>query len=126
MNWLVPLPVAVPLVGAALIIATDRVLPRVAKDAIGVAAAASTFALGIVLCFESGRNQVVHWFGGWEPRGGLAIGIAFNVDPLGAAMCALAGAVVLLALILANAGRYWGLGKIWQRVDWVKDRRFLY
>jgi len=35
-------------------------------------------------------------------------------------------AVVLLALILANAGRYWGLGKIWQRVDWVKDRRFLY
>lgn len=99
MNWLVPLPVAVPLVGAALIIATDRVLPRVAKDAIGVAAAASTFALGIVLCFESGRNQVVHWFGGWEPRGGLAIGIAFNVDPLGAAMCALAGAVVLLALL---------------------------
>ncbi|MFL5792053.1 MAG: hypothetical protein ACJ76A_11185 [Actinomycetota bacterium] len=35
-------------------------------------------------------------------------------------------AVVLLALIFANAGRYWGLGKIWQRVDWVKDRRFLY
>jgi len=35
-------------------------------------------------------------------------------------------AVVLLALIFANAGRYWGLGKIWQRVDWVKDRRYLY
>jgi thiosulfate dehydrogenase [quinone] large subunit len=35
-------------------------------------------------------------------------------------------AVVLVGLILANAGRYWGLGKIWQRVEFVKDRRWLY
>ena len=35
-------------------------------------------------------------------------------------------AVVLVGLILANAGRYWGLGKIWQRVGFVKDRRWLY
>ena len=101
MNWLVPLPVAVPLIGAALITATDRVLPRMAKDAIGIVAAASTFAFGVILCFESGRHQLVHWFGGWQPRNGLAIGIAFKVDPLGAAMCALAGAVVLLALLYA-------------------------
>jgi multicomponent Na+:H+ antiporter subunit D len=99
MNWLVPLPVAIPLIGAALITATDHVLPRAAKDVIGILCAAATFAFGIVLCFESGRHELVHWFGGWEPRGGLAIGIAFNVDPLGSAMCALAGAVVLLALL---------------------------
>jgi multicomponent Na+:H+ antiporter subunit D len=101
MNWLVPLPVAVPLIGAALITAADQVLPRVAKDAIGIAAAAATFAFGIVLCFESGRHELVQWFGGWRPRGRVAIGIAFNVDPLGAAMCALAGLVVLLALLYA-------------------------
>jgi thiosulfate dehydrogenase [quinone] large subunit len=35
-------------------------------------------------------------------------------------------AVVLVGLILANAGRYWGLGKIWQRVGWVENRRWLY
>jgi thiosulfate dehydrogenase [quinone] large subunit len=35
-------------------------------------------------------------------------------------------AVVLAGVILANAGRYWGLGKAWQRVGWVKDRRWLY
>jgi thiosulfate dehydrogenase (quinone) large subunit len=35
-------------------------------------------------------------------------------------------AVVLLALIFANAGRYYGLGKMWQRLDAVKDRRYLY
>lgn len=35
-------------------------------------------------------------------------------------------AIVLVGLILANAGRYYGLGKIWQRVGFVKDRRYLY
>ena len=35
-------------------------------------------------------------------------------------------AIVLVGLILANAGRYYGLGKIWQRVGFVRDRRYLY
>jgi thiosulfate dehydrogenase (quinone) large subunit len=35
-------------------------------------------------------------------------------------------AVILVGLILANAGRYWGLGRIWQRYGFVRDRRYLY
>ena len=35
-------------------------------------------------------------------------------------------AIVLVALILANAGRYYGLGKVWQRMEFVRDRRYLY
>jgi thiosulfate dehydrogenase [quinone] large subunit len=35
-------------------------------------------------------------------------------------------AVILVGLILANAGRYYGLGKAWQRVGFVKDRKYLY
>ena len=35
-------------------------------------------------------------------------------------------AIVLVGLILANAGRYYGLGKVWQRVGFVKDRKYLY
>ena len=34
--------------------------------------------------------------------------------------------VVLVGLILANAGRYYGLGKIWQRYGFVKNRAYLY
>jgi thiosulfate dehydrogenase [quinone] large subunit len=34
--------------------------------------------------------------------------------------------IVLVGLILANAGRYYGLGKVWQRVGVVQDRRYLY
>jgi thiosulfate dehydrogenase (quinone) large subunit len=35
-------------------------------------------------------------------------------------------ALILVALLLANAGRYYGLGKIWQRLGFVRDRRYLY
>jgi thiosulfate dehydrogenase [quinone] large subunit len=35
-------------------------------------------------------------------------------------------AIVLVGLILANAGRYYGLGKAWQRYELVRDRRYLY
>ncbi len=35
-------------------------------------------------------------------------------------------AIVLAGLFLANAGRYYGLGKIWQRVEFVKARPWLY
>ena len=35
-------------------------------------------------------------------------------------------AVILVGLMLANAGRYYGLGKIWQRFEFVRDRRYLY
>jgi thiosulfate dehydrogenase [quinone] large subunit len=34
--------------------------------------------------------------------------------------------VVLIGLMLANAGRYWGLGKIWQRYEGVRSRSYLY
>src|SRR5207247_2311260 len=34
-------------------------------------------------------------------------------------------AVVLVALLLANAGRYYGLGKIWQRTKLVRRYRVL-
>ncbi len=35
-------------------------------------------------------------------------------------------ALILVGLVLANAGRYYGLGKIWQRFEFVRDRRYLY
>ena len=35
-------------------------------------------------------------------------------------------AIVLAGLFLANAGRYYGLGKVWQNLPLVKGRRYLY
>jgi thiosulfate dehydrogenase [quinone] large subunit len=34
--------------------------------------------------------------------------------------------VILVGIVLANAGLYWGFGRMWQRVGFVKDRKYLY
>jgi len=34
--------------------------------------------------------------------------------------------VVLVGVLLANAGRYYGFGKAWQKLGFVKDRPYLY
>ena len=46
---------------------------------------------------EPGR-PVVYWFGGWTPREGIALGVAFAVDPVGAALATLAGVLGTAAL----------------------------
>src|SRR5207245_3230183 len=43
----------------------------------------------------------VHWFGGWHPRHGLAIGIGFVAEPLGAGVAVLAGVLVTAALVFS-------------------------
>jgi len=103
MSWIPPLLVAVPLLAAAVVVATDHVLPRRVEDLVAIAAAATTCALGIVLMLRSERGDVIHWFGGWSPRGGVAIGIDFVADPLAAALAALVGGLVLVALVYSWA-----------------------
>jgi multicomponent Na+:H+ antiporter subunit D len=75
------------------------VLPRRAHDALAAAAAATVCALGFVLLFRTERGDLLQWFGGWRPRGGVAIGVDFAAGPFAAGMVALAGGLVLLALL---------------------------
>jgi multicomponent Na+:H+ antiporter subunit D len=99
MNWALPLPVAIPLLAAAVNVIGDHVLPRRVGDVIAVSAAAATCAFSSLIATLSMSHEVLHWFGGWKPRSGVAIGIAFAADPLGAGMAALASLLVLLSLI---------------------------
>ena len=99
MSWLPAAVVAVPLLAAALVIGGDHVAPRPLQSAIGLAASAATCVFGVLLMLRAERGEVVHWFGGWRPRSGAALGIDFAVDPLGGALCALVGLVVFAALV---------------------------
>ena len=99
MSWLLPLPVVIPLIGAAVATAGDHVLPRRLGDAIGVVAAAGAFAFSIVILLESEKRTLLTWFGGWKPRGHAAIGVAFVADPLGAGVATLASGLVLASLL---------------------------
>jgi multicomponent Na+:H+ antiporter subunit D len=99
MSWIPPLLVAIPLLGSVVAAALDHVTPEPVQDALVVAASAATTVLAFVLLWSSEGHEVVHWFGGWKPQHGVALGINFAVGPLAAGMCAVIGLVVTLALV---------------------------
>ncbi len=68
------------------------------QDATAIAAAAAATGFALVVLAASGRADVLQWFGGWRPRQGVAIGISFAADPMGADMAPLARGIAVLAL----------------------------
>ena len=89
---------AVPLLVAAALIGLAPVVPRRAADAAAVATAAVVTVCCLALLAACRDGAVVYWFGGWAPRDGIALGVAFAVDPVGAAMATLAGVLATAAL----------------------------
>ena len=101
LNTLPPLPVALPLVGAALLAAVRSWLPRRALDALAILFAAAHVVICTVLLRLATAHTIVYWFGNWFPRGSMVLGIGFLIDPIAAALALLAGVLFLLALIFS-------------------------
>ena len=101
MDWLAPLPVAVPLLAAAALTAFGQFAPPRVDDLTGILAAAASTVFSALLLAEARGDLVVHWFGGWRPNGGVALGISFVVDELGAGLALLAGVLVTASLVFA-------------------------
>jgi multicomponent Na+:H+ antiporter subunit D len=97
MNDLLPLLVAVPLLGAALLVAGGRRLPRVVAESVGCAVSAATAGLAIALLLDS-SPPMVEWVGGWTPVEGRSVGIVLIGDGPGLGMAALASLLTLAAL----------------------------
>ncbi len=95
---LLPLVVAVPLLGAAMLVATGRRLPRLVSDIVGCAFAAATAALALLVLFRAGHpgpgTYPVEWVGGWR-----RVGIVLVGDPLGAGLAALVSLLVVAVLV---------------------------
>ena len=98
---LTPLPVALPLVGAAVLAALRKALSRAAADALGIAFAAAVLVVCALLLRHSLDGASIYWFGNWFPRGSMVLGIGFVVEPVAATLATLASALTLLALIFA-------------------------
>jgi multicomponent Na+:H+ antiporter subunit D len=93
------LPVALPLLVAAALVGLAPVCPRPVADAAAVVTAALVTVACLALLAACLDRPVVYWFGGWTPRdGGIALGVAFAVDPVGAALATLAGVLATAAL----------------------------
>ncbi|MGW7790746.1 complex I subunit 5 family protein [Streptomyces tricolor] len=103
MHHLIPLLVAVPLLGAALLVATGRLLPRIAAEITGFVVSGGTAALAVLLLLDS-APPMVEWVGGWLPVDGESVGILVVGDGPALGMAALASLLTLAAL--AYSWRY--------------------
>ena len=98
-----PLAFAIPLLTAALLLTTNRWLRRVhrAIDSLALLATLLTIVLLVDVAAGTGAGMTIHWFGGWTPRHGVAVGIDFAVDSLSGWMACLAGVLVFAALLFS-------------------------
>lgn len=101
---LLPLTVAIPLLGAAVLVMAGQVAPRLVIDVLAtVFAAATTAGLGL-LWARAGDGRVVSWVGGWTMHDGHSVGIVLVGDRLGIGLALLVAA--LLLAVLAYSWRY--------------------
>lgn len=98
-NALPPLPVIVPFTLAALLMAAGKHLPRRVIDVLTITTAAVVVVLCALLLDQSLHGLIVYWFGGWQPRDGIALGISFVIDPAGAALALLTSLLVLAGFV---------------------------
>jgi multicomponent Na+:H+ antiporter subunit D len=106
-----PLAVAVPLLGSAVVAALVSVKAARLAQAVAISAATVTGVLCAILMHASRSATLVYWFGGWHPRNGVAIGVDFAVDPLGAGFALLAALLVTVGLV-CGIGYFDGLGQV--------------
>ena len=100
---LLPLPVVGPMMFAALLLMLGHVLPRHVPDAVATLVALCAGAACVTLAVRAGHGPIVGWFGGWTPRHGVTLGIAFAADRASASI-----ATLVCLLFAASFAFSWG------------------
>src|SRR5215210_1205855 len=95
-----PLALLVPVLAATLLAATSPVGRRRVAGAVGVVAALAAAVLCALALREADGGALVVWFGGWEPRAGVAVGIDFAVDGIGAGLALFVAVLGVAALVM--------------------------
>jgi len=101
MSALAPLPVVIPLSAAAILSALNKFLSRRWADALAILATIATGLICGELLLQARTQPIIHWFGGWTPRAGVALGISFVIDPMGAGAAVFTSLLVLAALVFS-------------------------
>ncbi len=97
----VPLPVVIPLVGAALLASLRKWVSRAVADTIGIAFAFATLLIAVTILWSATHGVSTYWFGNWYPRGSMVLGIGFVVEPIGAGLAVLAALLTTLAMLFS-------------------------
>src|SRR5438270_1296983 len=101
MSPLPPIPAIVPLLVAAMIALFASRLPRRAIDGAAFVATIAVLAVSIVLLVRSTDHRIVYWFAGWRPHHGIALGIGFAIDAIGAGAAVMISALFVLAFVFS-------------------------
>jgi multicomponent Na+:H+ antiporter subunit D len=110
---LIPLLLALPLLGAALgRVPTVWGRQRLAA-VIACSSSSATAVLASVLAVAGRDDPVVHWVAGWEPRDGVVIGIALVADGISAGFVAMA-AIAVTAVLWHGLGTYERTGGLFE------------
>jgi multicomponent Na+:H+ antiporter subunit D len=96
-----PLLIAVPMLVAAVLTGAKPFLRRPVADLLALATAVACTAGCALLLAATGDGPVLHWFGGWTPRGGISLGIVFAVDRAGALLALTATGLMTAALTVS-------------------------
>jgi multicomponent Na+:H+ antiporter subunit D len=97
-----PLPLVVPLLTAAALLAFRPLLRerRNVRSLVAVAASASVAVMLGVLLFRTGAGSA-YWFAGFRPAHNVVIGIDFEADQLSAGLACLSAVLMTAALVFA-------------------------
>ncbi len=98
-----PIPVALPLLTAAVLAALNRHIPRAIAFAVAIAVVIAVGASAAVLLSKAGGEPQVYWFGAWTPRTGFPVGVAFVIDRAGAALVLVASLLTAASLVFSTA-----------------------
>jgi multicomponent Na+:H+ antiporter subunit D len=94
------LPVFVPLLAAALLVAVRHWSPHLLNDVVATSVAIAVVVLcALLLAHTAHGHAFAYWMGGWHPSHGVTIGISLSVDPIGAGAATFAAVLVTAALI---------------------------
>jgi multicomponent Na+:H+ antiporter subunit D len=96
---LAPVAVAIPLLCAGLLVALTAIIPRRLIDLLACAAALACVVLCAQVLDDASDGTLVHWFGGWTPRNGVALGVSFTIDRIGAGFALFAAVLFLAAFV---------------------------
>jgi multicomponent Na+:H+ antiporter subunit D len=93
-----PLTVAIPLLAGAGLTALSTRASRSVSQLVALAATLATLVCSAILLSRAASGIETYWFGGWEPRHGLAIGVSFAIDAYSAGLATLIAALMVGAL----------------------------
>ncbi len=96
-----PLPVAVPLAVAGLLLLCNPLLPGRIPDVVALLTALFAAVASALLLHEAAPAPITYWFGGWAPQNGRVIGIGFVIGQAGALLSVFIAGLTALTLIFA-------------------------